>query len=306
MNLHRLVYTLIYNYDRYDHAGDKIVFGRGIRPEDITIRREGKNMVIRNSATGDSITVKIAYGNSAGTYYIEHMEFADGTVWDADIIKEKSRIIEGTEGADSLTGQSGYNYSPDEIFSAGDGDDTVTAGAGNDIIYGGSGNDKLYGEAGDDILDGGSGDDVLEGGDGTDTYRFGRGYGTDRILDNKGSNRISFGTDITVEELELLRSDRNLEFTVSGTGDRLILSNYFSNSSYQNFVYEFADGTILEKEDVSAILEGSYVYETTLKQAQSAVELMASMHTDTGIGTPEQMETNRSDASGQEQLWVTE
>ena len=296
----------IYNYDTVNHGEDKIIFGKGIRPEDITIRREGKHMVLLNSATGDRITINNAYLTSGGTYYIEHMEFADGTVWDADIIKERSRYIEGTEGADNLTGQSGYNYSPDEMFDAGAGDDTVKAGAGNDILYGGSGNDKLYGEAGDDVLDGGTGDDYLEGGAGNDTYVFGRGYGTDRIFDNLGSNRISFGQDITVEELELLQSGRNLELSVTGTEDRLILSNYFSNSSYQNFEYTFADGTVLDKEDVSAIMDGSYVYETTLKQAQSAVELMASMNTDTGIASSEQVEMNRPDTSGQEQLWVTE
>ncbi len=109
-----------------------------------------------------------------------------------------------------------------------------------------------------------------------------------------------------MEELELLQSGRNLELSVTGTEDRLILSNYFSNSSYQNFEYTFADGTVLDKEDVSAIMDGSYVYETTLKQAQSAVELMASMNTDTGIASSEQVEMNRPDTSGQEQLWVTE
>ncbi|MCI8668856.1 MAG: hypothetical protein HFI34_04930, partial [Lachnospiraceae bacterium] len=247
-----------------------------------------------------------AYANLRGIYYIEHMEFADGTVWNADDIKEKSRYIEGTEGADTLTGQSGYNYNKDEIFSAGGGDDTVRAGDGNDILYGGSGNDKLYGDAGDDVLDGGIGDDFLEGGAGNDTYLFGRGYGTDRIADNLGSNRVSFGEGINVEDLELLRNDRNLELSIAGTEDHLILSNYFYNSSWQNFEYTFADGTVLEKEDVSAILEGSYVYETTLKQAGVAVELMASMNTDTGIASTEQSDGNRPDTSGQEQLWVTE
>lgn len=101
---------------------------------------------------------------------------------------------------------------------------------------------------------------------GNDSYAFGRGYRTDRISDNLGYNRISFGQDITMEELELLQSGSNLELSVAGTEDRLILSNYLGNSSWQNFEYTFADGTVLDKEDVSAIIDASYVYETTLSR----------------------------------------
>lgn len=72
-------------------------------------------------------------------------------------------IEEGSDAADSLSGDAGNDYINGRL-----GDDTIDGGAGNDELQGGYGNDDLMGGAGNDILDGGHGEDVLNGGDGDD------------------------------------------------------------------------------------------------------------------------------------------
>lgn len=94
--------------------------------------------------------------------------------------------INGTSGADSLTGLAGWqnwiegfggndtligvDFQLAGIFEQGDGGDGLHGGDGHDSLYGMGGNDALYGDAGDDYLNGGSGDDLLRGGSGVDYF----------------------------------------------------------------------------------------------------------------------------------------
>src|SRR5882757_733852 len=79
-------------------------------------------------------------------------------------------IINGTNGADILTGGSG-----NDTISGGNGNDTLLGEAGNDTLSGGNGNDSLLGGTGNDVVDGGNGNDSLDGNAGSDTVRGGNG-----------------------------------------------------------------------------------------------------------------------------------
>jgi Ca2+-binding RTX toxin-like protein len=94
-------------------------------------------------------------------------------------------IINGTNGADNLTGTSG-----NDIISGGNGNDLLSGGAGNDVLDGGNGNDTLLGGAGVDVLTGGNGNDVLLGGDGADILSGDNG---DDSLDGGGGSDIATG-----------------------------------------------------------------------------------------------------------------
>jgi Ca2+-binding RTX toxin-like protein len=112
--------------------------------------------------------------------------------------------VNGTNGNDVLTsGQSSAIFSnfDNEVFRAGNGNDTVNAGAGNDTAYGGNGNDtlngedgndKLYGEDGNDTLNGGAGNDELEGGAGNDILSG--GTGNDELEGGAGNDMLNGGT----------------------------------------------------------------------------------------------------------------
>ena len=230
---------------------DRIVFGKGISPENISLERIGNDLVIKYSEV-DKVTVKNAYGYKKycgyGYYFVEKIEFSDGTVWNKDKLIELISIKTGTAGNDVLTG-----YEGTDVYNI------------NETFYGGVGNDTIY------------------GGDGNDTYIFGRGDEIDTIVDNSGSNILSFEENISIEDLMMTKNGNNLEVSISNTTDKIILNDYFINSSYQNFTAEFADGSSLSQNDFSSIINGTYVYESALKQSELLVQSMASTSDDGNV-----------------------
>ncbi|MEN3811511.1 calcium-binding protein [Chromobacterium piscinae] len=125
---------------------DEIRFGAGILAKDITVIRQGVNLVLTHANGSDRLVVEGYFASLASR--IERIAFADGTVWtQADI-----RIT--TTGTD--------------------GDDTLEGWDGSDILIGGAGNDVLIGHGGADTFIGGAGSDTLHGGAGADVYVFER------------------------------------------------------------------------------------------------------------------------------------
>ena len=114
----------------------------------------------------------------------------------------------------------------------------------NHQLYGGQGDDVLIGGYGNEILAGGIGNDYLSGGSGNDTYIFNLGDGQDVIntsVPNSGystnqlnnSDRLVFGLGINPEDIELQidpNNDANLVLAIKGTGDSIVLLNYWNSS----------------------------------------------------------------------------
>ena len=148
---------------------DKVLFGPGLTPADLSLARSGSDLIFTVDATGETLTIDDAFYDQYRR--IESFEFADGTVWSyGDIL---AMLTQGTEGDDVIVGF----YSSETLWGLG-GDDTIDGDEGHDTIYGGSGDDLLkggysgedwlYGEEGHDTLYGGFDDDRLFGGDGDD------------------------------------------------------------------------------------------------------------------------------------------
>ncbi len=284
----------IYDADATEGNIDKITFLEGVNPEDVKVVRSGTNLELSIAGTTDKLIVENYFGTyykysswyssyhlPIGGHYVEEVHFANGTVWYVNDIKDKVSNIEGTAGDDYIYGFDDQN----DVIAAGDGNDTIYSRAGNDTVNAGAGDDAVYGESGDDILrgeagndslfagdgndllDGGAGNDILEGGTGDDTYIFGHGYGVDTIYDNDSTegnvDKIVFLPTVASEDVRVRRVGANLELSILGTADKLIVENYFSayprNSWYSSGensnkieVIEFADGTTW---DIATILE---------------------------------------------------
>ena len=284
----------IYDADATEGNIDKITFLEGVNPEDVKVVRSGTNLELSIVGTTDKLIVENYFGTyykysswysshhlPIGGHYVEEVHFANGTVWYVNDIKDKVSNIEGTAGDDYIYGFDDQN----DVIAAGDGNDTIYSRAGNDTVNAGAGDDTVYGESGDDILrgeagndslfagdgndllDGGAGNDILEGGTGDDTYIFGHGYGVDTIYDNDSTegnvDKIVFLPTVASEDVRVRRVGANLELSILGTADKLIVENYFSayprNSWYSSGensnkieVIEFADGTTW---DIATILE---------------------------------------------------
>ena len=196
---------------------DKIVFGEGIKAEDIYMERSGDDLIIRYSEE-DKVTIKNAYAYKSyygyGYYFVESICFADGTVWDTEEIGRQASSYIGTDGDDTMVNYGSIvGYNQNETYHAGAGNDTIHAGNGEDSLYGEEGNDVLNAGNGADNLTGGTGNDILYGETENDTYYFNLGDGEDIIFDDESSqnaDRIVFGEGIKAEDVYMERSGNDL------------------------------------------------------------------------------------------------
>ncbi len=238
----------------YDSPEDRILFGEEITVDDVVISRIGNDLIL-TYGEGDVVTVKDNYVHSNNN--VEFIEFADGTILNADEIADRARIIKGTAGDDELEGFGGTGGGrDDEIFYAGDGNDIIHGNDGNDTIYGDDGDDTIYGGSGDDVIVGGTGNDYMEGGVGNDTYIFNKGDGEDTIVERMNycydspKDRILFGEGITVDDVIISRTGNDLILTY-GEGDVVtVKDNYVHTNNNVEFI-EFADGTVLNADEIA-------------------------------------------------------
>ena len=204
----------------YDNSGLNVIkFIDNVNPKDLSLKKNSYNLEISINGTEDKLIIQNYFYRD--DYSNFKYVFADGTKWVKDDITAILKVVRGTDTNDNL----GTVYESSEL-------------------YGYGGNDTINGSSGNDILDGGKGDDYLSGGSGDDTYIFGKGYGIDTIYDNSGLNVIKFIDNVNPKDLSLKKNSYNLEISINGTEDKLIIQNYFYRDDYSNFKYIFADGTV--------------------------------------------------------------
>ncbi len=218
-------------------------FGADIAPSDITLSREGYDLILSINGTDDQVRVQL-WGLSESCR-IERVEFADNTVWDTAYIQ--SQLLElpviGTAGNDNL-----YPWS----------DQAST-------LQGLAGNDSLLGSSGNDTLNGGTGNDSLSGGAGSDTYIFNRGDGQDTITETGfDTDILSFGADINASDISLKRVGKNLIFNIAGSSDQVTISSWANTGVYPGWwgdhggsqieQVNFADGTVWDKTYLQSLL----------------------------------------------------
>ena len=209
------------DYDATANNTDTIRFAADVAPSDITLNRDGSNLYLSINGTTDKLTVQNWFSEDA--YRVEQVQFADGTVWDANYLA--SVAYTGTDAADTLNGTS-----QGETFKALGGDDALTGGEG------------------DDTLDGGTGNDALDGGTGNDTYVFGRGSGQDTISDydttSGNIDTIRLAAGISASDVTLSRDASNLYLGINGASDKITVQSWFADPAYRVEQVQFADGTV--------------------------------------------------------------
>ena len=243
------------NNDSSNWKNDKIVFGEGIKWEDLRFKRNGDNLEITFAQNkDDKIILKDAYYSSYsdGRCWVGSLEFSDGTIKTYEDIKSENKFYNGTAENDSLTGKSArFNYDDNEVFKAGAGNDYISADLGNDVLYGEDGDDKLYGGSGDDVLVGGTGNDYLEGGNGSDIYIYNQGDGNDVIYDSSGNDLLKVNDN--AEKITFEKQGNNL-VVYSGDGS-ITIKSWYSNSDYQIENISAYDGYSIDNHNVSLLVD---------------------------------------------------
>ena len=250
---------------REDGGTDKIIFGEGIREEDIRVSRDQWNLYLTNKESGDRITVQNFFNDTR--YFVEEVRFADGSIWSINDIKEKANYYYGTEGDDTISAYNSYYYAPvseNDYLYGGAGNDTLNGNNGDDELYGGSGDDTLYGGNGNDVLNGGTGNDTLYGGSGDDTYIFQIGDGADTIREDGGNDKLVFGEGIACSDLMFARSGNDLQISLAGQEDKITISdyyNYYGNGRVESF--HTSDGSTIDYTKLNLMIQAMASFEET-------------------------------------------
>jgi Ca2+-binding RTX toxin-like protein len=262
-----------------DTAGTDRIRLVDLNVDDIEIEKNYRDITIY-LADGGSLVLSgmLTPEGSLTEQVIESLEFADGTIWDAQTLINAATFI-------PPEGQEYYGSEGADIITAGDGDDTVIAGFGNDEVRGGYGNDAIYGmdywdrspngggeggweggegegggngdslsggdddtiygEAGNDTLDGGfrADHDTLVGGTGNDTYILRQGTGADIVIEESGENDRILIKSAEPDQLHVTRNATDL-ILVLDTGDKLTIQGFFSGDNARIEAIDFDnDGT---------------------------------------------------------------
>ena len=116
----------------------------------------------------------------------------------------------------------------------------------DNALTGNAANNSLTGNAGADTLNGGAGTDTLNGGTGNDTYLLGRGYGADTVIENDASagntDIARFLTGVAHDQVWFLRAGNNLEASIIGTADKVILKDWYLGTQYRAEQFNTTDG----------------------------------------------------------------
>ncbi|MBH0203087.1 MAG: hypothetical protein HP496_12540 [Nitrospira sp.] len=261
----------IVEFDHVNGALDTVQLGAGITANDVVLEKNGLDLKMVLGNATDVLTMASYFSVVSGNYRfssslrvhptpykIDHVIFADGTVWDTVTLESRINNFTGTSFYDPILANDLDNV----IRGLGGGDWLVGRG-GNDTMYGGADDDELYGEQGDDVLSGEMGEDLLFGGAGHDTYLFNLGDGIDTIEDFAAvgeGNRIQFGAGISLNDLTFTHDDvaRTLTIQVGSSGtDQLVLTNFDPTNVNGTLVVEtimFEDGS---SASLTALLGGS-------------------------------------------------
>lgn len=210
-----------------------IAFKEGIAADNIQLSRLGDHLFIKHKLTGDSIRLENWFTSSASeeSTNLQHIEFADGTIWNEAAIKQL--VLTGTSGDDTLQG-----YLSDDVLDGGAGNDYIIGGAGSNLLLGGAGNDTLIAQGTADTLCGGDGNDSLVAHSSNNKGIFFYGEaGNDRItsagnslLDGGSGNDYLYGSDFDT----LIGGTGNDSLTVGQTNNTLIFDKGWGNDTVTN------------------------------------------------------------------------
>lgn len=247
--------TIHANHDVDASYNDKVVFGPGISPADITVTRQGEGTdkygnerdnldLLLTFKDGGTLLIKEAFFYGPNGFAFGELHFSDGTIWNWESFN-KMRFENASDEAEELVG----TLSDDVINGLG-GDDQIQGYSGNDHLLGGAGNDTLDGAEGNDHLEGGTGNDtlkgwtgnnILDGGDGNDTF-FSSTDGEDQIIGGSGDDAVYVsGSKATVtggtgdDIIDVSGTEITVHYDL-GDGNDIIDLNYSDDSARTNKV----------------------------------------------------------------------
>lgn len=270
-----VTYTLSENTENLTLTGTTAISGTGNAEANILTGNSGINTLIglggNDSLDGGAGADTLKGGAGDDTYVVDNV---------SDVVTELA-----SEGSDLVNASVTYTLSSEVEALTLTGSSTIngTGNASANVIVGNSGNNALSGLAENDTLEGGGGTDTLTGGVGSDNYLMARTYGADTIVENDaaaGNNDIvRFLTGTTYDQLWFKRpsGSNNLEISIIGTTDKLVIRDWYLGSQYRVEEIRTDDGSrVLYATDIQALVD---TMAGMTAPAQGQTTLSESQHT---------------------------
>lgn len=146
-----------------------------------------------------------------------------------EALSDEDFTINGSDQADIIRRGGALDFSGNDTFNLGGGNDVAFTGAGDDIVRAGSGRDTIRGGGGDDQLFGNSGNDALRGGVGDDILNGQRGR--DDLSGGRGNDMLDGGV-----ARDTLDGGRGNDILTGGNGsDEFIFSDGYGQDTITDF-----------------------------------------------------------------------
>ena len=238
-----LTWTLGNNLENLTLIGTSAINGTGNSLDNILVGNSAAN-TLTGGAGNDRLdglggADKLLGGTGNDVYVVDNS---------GDMITENAN--EGIDTVESnVTWTLGTNL--ENLTLTGSSSINGTGNTSANVLVGNVGANTLSGGAGNDTLDGQGGSDTLVGGVGNDTYILGRGYGMDTVVESDttagNTDVASFLSGIATDQLwfRQVSGTNNLEVSVIGTTDALLLKDWYSGSAAHVEQFKTSDGKTL-------------------------------------------------------------
>ena len=235
------------NSDQRGIVQDVIQFDESISPDNITLNRQGFDLIITvnydDGSESDSIRILSYFDRQGSTStVVDLIEFADGTQWNYDyVLQHWSSLPAAGDG---------------EIKDGDENNNSLSGSNGDDVLLGYGGNDDIWGGSGNDWIEGGTGNDTLQGQSGNDTYFWGIGDGLDAINDGENNDTMLFGEGVYANEIKFrCINTYDLQIMVAGSETQgIIIRDFFYGIDRTYKTLKFADGSIIRLSDHDFLL----------------------------------------------------
>jgi Ca2+-binding RTX toxin-like protein len=244
-----LTWTLGANVENLTLTGTKAINGTGNALNNVLLGNGASNALsggIGNDTLDGGLGTDTMVGGAGDDTYVVNVT--------TDVVTENAN-----EGIDTVQSAVSWTLSANlenlTLIGA-----SAVNGVGNanaNVLIGNATANALAGGEGDDIYDGAAGADTLTDTSTTssDTYRWGIGSGTDTITDSGGTlDHVDLFAGITKEQLKFVKNVSNLEISVIGQSDKLVVKNWYASSANQIEEFRFNDGNRVLTSEVQGLL----------------------------------------------------